>query len=313
MPFSSARTAAVDANGSVTTATAGIPCFSRVMASSTLPDEQLPQSPMAVTTAAHRVASRAVSSERAGALGFALVTHTSSSSVVDHPVWILRSRPSPQLNPDALDLLGDLAWLTGVPQHGTGAAGRHAHRRATPLADAGQGDVHVLRGIAEHRLRLPAPRHDRGLLEHPLAEQDDPPVALTQVLLRSVGDRPLADPGDEVPVHDVRGDPAPGRRVGDGTVPVRNTPLLERRGARQRIVEPGDVERVLVVDGDAPLELPGVQTVRPEADAPDRPQLVRFGRILAHASVHEPPVELREPDLEVPRHRLAILAPQAGR
>ena len=79
MPFSSARAFAVGMKGSVTTATAGIPCFSRLIASSTLPDEQLPQSPIAVTTAAQRLASIAASSGRAGALALALVTRTIST------------------------------------------------------------------------------------------------------------------------------------------------------------------------------------------------------------------------------------------
>jgi hypothetical protein len=78
MPASLAMASAVASKGSVMTTAAGMPRFSKVMASSTLPDEQLPQSPMAVTTTAHCAASRAVSSARAGALGFALVTRTSS-------------------------------------------------------------------------------------------------------------------------------------------------------------------------------------------------------------------------------------------
>ena len=38
----------VDSNASVTTATAGIPAFSSITASSKLPDEQAPQSPIPV-------------------------------------------------------------------------------------------------------------------------------------------------------------------------------------------------------------------------------------------------------------------------
>jgi hypothetical protein len=48
---------AVDWKGSVITAAAGMPRFSKVMASSTLPDEHDPQSPMAVMTTAQRPAS----------------------------------------------------------------------------------------------------------------------------------------------------------------------------------------------------------------------------------------------------------------
>jgi hypothetical protein len=67
--------AAVSTKGSVMTAAAGMPRFSNEIASSTLPDEHDPQSPMAVMTAAQRVASRSASSSLTGALALVLATH----------------------------------------------------------------------------------------------------------------------------------------------------------------------------------------------------------------------------------------------
>src|SRR6266568_2439500 len=68
MPASLAMASAVDWKGSVITAAAGIPRFSKVMASSTLPDEHDPQSPMAVMTTAQRPASFSASPSVTGAL-----------------------------------------------------------------------------------------------------------------------------------------------------------------------------------------------------------------------------------------------------
>jgi len=56
MPAMRAIASAVAMNGSVMIAAAGIPRFSNEMASSTLPDEQEPQSPIAVTTIPHCLA-----------------------------------------------------------------------------------------------------------------------------------------------------------------------------------------------------------------------------------------------------------------
>src|SRR5262245_16073127 len=117
------------------------------------------------------------------------------------------------------------------------------------------------------------------------------------MLLRAIRDRALTDPCDEVLVHDVARDESPRRGVGDGAMPVRNTRLLERCGARHGIVEPRDVQRALVVDRHAPLELAREETVRPQADAADRPELVVFRRVFAHAAIEEAPLELLERDL----------------
>ena len=78
MPASLAMASAVDSNGSVITTAAGIPRLSKVMASSTLPDEHDPQSPMAVMTAAQRAASASASLSLTGALALVLATRTTS-------------------------------------------------------------------------------------------------------------------------------------------------------------------------------------------------------------------------------------------
>ena len=78
MPASLAMAFAVASNGSVMTTAAGMPRFSKVMASSTLPDEHDPQSPMAVMTAAQRPASRSASLSLTGALALVLETRTTS-------------------------------------------------------------------------------------------------------------------------------------------------------------------------------------------------------------------------------------------
>ena len=78
MPASRAMASAVARNGSVMTAAAGMPRFSKEMASSTLPDEQEPQSPTAVTTTAQCFASSSASSSDTGALAFVLATRTMS-------------------------------------------------------------------------------------------------------------------------------------------------------------------------------------------------------------------------------------------
>ena len=78
MPASFAMASAVDWKGSVITAAAGMPRFSKVMASSTLPDEHDPQSPMAVMTTAQRPASFSASPSVTGALALVLDTRTTS-------------------------------------------------------------------------------------------------------------------------------------------------------------------------------------------------------------------------------------------
>src|SRR5262249_9326140 len=65
-------------------------------------------------------------------------------------------------------------------------------------ADDREPHAGVLRGIADHRFGLTAAGHKLGLLEHPLAHQDDAAVALAQVLLRPIGEATLAHPCDKV-------------------------------------------------------------------------------------------------------------------
>ena len=103
-----------------------------------------------------------------------------------------------------------------------------AHGRAPARADGRQGQALILRGVADHRFGVAAARGDAGLLEHAAAQQDDAAIALAEVLLRAVGDGALADPGDEVLVHDMGGDPAPRARLGNGAVPVGDAVLCER-------------------------------------------------------------------------------------
>src|SRR5262249_60920302 len=82
--------------------------------------------------------------------------------------------------PDLPYLLDDLERLAGVKHHRPRAVVRSGRRRAPPLADAGQRELVVDRGIADHRLRVAPARGDGGLLEHPPPEQDDAAVALAE-------------------------------------------------------------------------------------------------------------------------------------
>src|SRR5262249_3397496 len=79
MPARRAIASAVATNGSVMTTAAGSPRLLHEMASSTLPDEQEPQSPTAVTTTAQRLASTSASSSATGALALVLATRTTSA------------------------------------------------------------------------------------------------------------------------------------------------------------------------------------------------------------------------------------------
>jgi hypothetical protein len=79
MPAKSAMPSAVGTNGSVMMTAAGMPRFSKKMASSTLPDEHDPQSPIAVTTAAHCLSSGSASSSVTGTLALVLATRITST------------------------------------------------------------------------------------------------------------------------------------------------------------------------------------------------------------------------------------------
>src|ERR687892_989948 len=135
---------------------------------------------------------------------------------------------SAPLGPDALHVVDDLLRLAGVEDHRAGAVGR-PHRRAPALADGWQRQPVVLRRIADDGLGITAAGDDVGLLQHTPAQQDDAPITLAEVLLRAVGNGALADPGHEVLVHDVAGDPASRGGLADRPVPVGDLRLLERR------------------------------------------------------------------------------------
>src|SRR2546427_7001324 len=167
--------------------------------------------------------------------------------------------------------------------------------------DDRQPDAAVLLRIADHAHGLFALRDPLGVLQDALAHQDDAAVALAQVLLGPVGHGALADPGDEVLVHDVRGDPAIGERILDRAVPVGDLVLLVRLHlVRHAIEEPADAQHVAVVDRHAPLEVAaGEEAVRPEAAAPDGPELVLLGLALQDAAIDETVLELLEAHLQV--------------
>src|SRR5438093_11032048 len=178
--------------------------------------------------------------------------------------------------------LADQEWKV-LPQHESRRALKIAGDRVTReavdevlAADDRKRYAHVLVRVTNQPLRLTATGHRVGVLQDSLAHRDDAAVALPAMLLRPIGDGPLSHPRDEVLVHDVRGDPSPGLRILDRARPVRDAILRERlHVVRHSIEEPADRERGLVVDRDAPLEVPaGEETVRPETRAPDRPQRV---------------------------------------
>ena len=79
MPASVAMACAVGSKGMVITTTAGMPSFSKVMASSTLPDEHDPQSPIAVMMAPQLRANISASLSLTGALALVLATRTTST------------------------------------------------------------------------------------------------------------------------------------------------------------------------------------------------------------------------------------------
>src|SRR6266508_2487227 len=182
-------------------------------------------------------------------------------------------------------------------------------------ADDRQAHTDVFLGIADHRPGLTAAGHELGLLQDRLAHHDDAAVALAQVLLSPVGDRALSDPRDEVLIHDVRRDPAPGPWVLDRAVPVRDPVLREGfHLVRYPIEEPTNAQHVLVVDGHAPLEVTaGKETVRPETRAADGPELVALRLAFEDAPVGEAVLELVEADLQVRRWLVPVEAVQGAR
>src|SRR2546422_6163966 len=182
-------------------------------------------------------------------------------------------------------------------------------------ADDRQPDAPVLLRISDHALGLAAAHHPLGVFEDAPAHHDDAAIALAQMLLRAVGDRALADPGDEVLVHDVRGDPPVRQRILDRARPVGDPVLLEGlHVVRHAIEEPAHAQHVRVVDGHAPLEVAaGEQAVRPETAAPDGPQLVLLGLAREDAPIGEAVLELLEADLQVRRRPVPVDAVQRAR
>src|SRR5438105_15751323 len=83
--------------------------------------------------------------------------------------------------------------------------------------------------------------------------------------------------------------------------PVRNAVLLVRLHlVGHTVEEPADAQHVAVVDGHAPLEVAaGEEAVRPEAAAPDGPELVLLGLALQDAAIDETVLELLEAHLQV--------------
>src|SRR5262249_44092169 len=89
---------------------------------------------------------------------------------------------------------------------------RERHALGVELApDVGKRDVHVARGVADHALRIGAAGDRVEVAEQLPAQERDAAVARAEILPGAVGDAPLADPGDDVLVDDVAGDPAPAR------------------------------------------------------------------------------------------------------
>src|SRR5213076_539953 len=104
----------------------------------------------------------------------------------------------------------------------------------------------------------------------------------------AVGDGALPDPGDDILIDDVAGDPAavfaPKRAF-----PRRHAVLHVRLAAlRHANEEPRHRQRVLVVHRHPPFEVAAeIEAVRPQRDAADGPILILFALALAHALVGE--------------------------
>src|SRR4029077_13318435 len=126
---------------------------------------------------------------------------------------------------------------------------RERHALGVELApDVGQRDAHVARRVADQTFWVLAFGDGVDILEQLLPQHRDAAVARAEILFRPIGDPALADPGDDVLVDDVAGDPAPGR-VPDGTGPRRDLLLLVGLGLPRHANErPGHREHVLVVD-----------------------------------------------------------------
>src|SRR5580693_8185874 len=163
-----------------------------------------------------------------------------------------------------------------------------------------QRDALRLIGAADDAAGLLAGRHGLELLEETAAHHGDTDVARTQMLLGAVGDAALAGPGNDVLVDDVTGDEAAGF-VLQRADPGRHALLHVRLAAfRHPHEEPGDAQRILVVDRYAPLEMAAeIKAVRPQRDAPDGPVAILLALPFAHALVDEAVLEGLELELEM--------------
>src|SRR6478735_1778701 len=97
------------------------------------------------------------------------------------------------------------------------------------------------------------------------------------MLLGTVGDLALPDPGDDVLVDDVAGDPAAVLAL-DWAFPGRHAVLhIGLAALRHADEEPRHRQRVLVVDRHAPFEVAAeIESVRPQRNAADGPVFVLF-------------------------------------
>src|SRR5215831_2164417 len=167
-----------------------------------------------------------------------------------------------------------------------------------PAADVGELDAHVARWITDQALGVLAASDRVEVAEELPAHERDAAVARAEILPGPVGDRPLADPGDDVLVDDVAGDPA-SARVAYRARPRRDALLLVGLGFLGHADErPGHRQHVFVVDGDAPLEvLSEEKSIRTKAHAPDGPQGVGLVGAFAYALVDEAVLEFIEAEL----------------
>src|SRR5262249_39471367 len=165
-----------------------------------------------------------------------------------------------------------------------------------------EGQLDALRHVrvADDRLRIAALGDGVEIVEQALADHHDAEVAGADVLLAAVGDRALADPGDDVLVDHVAGDPA-AVLVLDRAYPGGNGVLyVGLASLRHAHEEPRHAERVLVVDRHAPLEMIAeVEAVGPERDAAHGPIRIALVGVLAHPLVDEAVVEFLELELEM--------------
>src|SRR5712691_132697 len=164
--------------------------------------------------------------------------------------------------------------------------------------EIGQLDAFGQVRAADDRLGIAALRDGVEIVEQALADHRNAHVARADILLGAVGDPPLPDPGDDVLVDDVARNPAPVLAL-DRAHPGRDRFLHKGLASlRHAHEEPGDAQRVLVVDRHAPFEMVAeIEGVGPQRDAADGPIGIALVRILAHALVEEAVVELLELEL----------------